>query len=71
MAQEKVLSYAEVLKAPARKLIKTAQVTIIAHEIKEFAKAQKQAFDVDLITRKYRTDGGVKRECVRHGVVLQ
>ena len=42
-AQEKVLSYAEVLKAPAQKLIKTAQVTINAHEIKEFVKAQKQA----------------------------
>ena len=35
-AQEKVLSYAEILKALARKVIKSAQVTINAHEIKEF-----------------------------------
>jgi len=27
--------------------------------------------DIDAVTREYGTDGGVKRECVRHGVVLQ
>ena len=48
-----MLSYAEVLKAPAKNLIKTAQVTIIAHEIKEFAKAQKQAKPIkEISTRK-------------------
>lgn len=52
-AQEKVLSYAEVLKAPAQKLIKTAQVKINAHEIKEFVQTQKQATQINQIsTRK-------------------
>ena len=46
-------SYAEILKAPAPKLIKSAQVTINAHEIKEFVKAQKQAKPINEIsTRK-------------------
>jgi hypothetical protein len=52
-AQEKVLSYAEVLKSPAQKLIKTTQVTINAHEIKEFVQAQNQATQINQInTRK-------------------
>ena len=52
-AQEKVLSYAEVLKAPAQKLIKKAQVTINAHKIKEFVKAQNKATPINEIsTRK-------------------
>ena len=51
-AQEKVLSYAEVLKAPAQKLIKPAQV-INRHEIKEFVKSQQQAKPINEIsTRK-------------------
>ena len=52
-AQERVLSYSEVLKAPARKVIKKTQVTINAHEIKEFVKTQKQATQINQIaTRK-------------------
>ena len=48
-----MLSYAEVLKTPAQKLIKTAQVTINAHEIKEFVQAQNQATQINQIdTRK-------------------
>ena len=48
-----MLSYAEVLKTPAQKLIKKAQVTINAHEIKEFVKAQQQATPINEIsTRK-------------------
>ena len=50
-----MLSYAEVLKSPAQKLIKTTQVTINAHEIEEFVKAQKQATPINEISTRKAT----------------
>ena len=61
-AQEKVLSYAEVLKAPAQKLIKTAQMTINAHKIKEFVKAQSKATPINEISTRKAAANRIKAD---------
>ena len=63
-AQEKVLSFAEVLKGPAQKLIKNAQVKVIkAHKIKEFVNShQQQTASINEISTRKATANRTKAD---------